>query len=479
MLDTIIKNLRQQDSLTEISNEDWLKFGKAFAQEQDPLKSSAFLKALAAHSGANEQQIQTVFSAPAEQQKELLAELHEAQNRATQKISEFQQRHIFKSLDLSKLTISRTDWNTLITRFNTKQKQHLTSVFFLSTLGSIQKLNPAHIIDTASKSQPPRLVKRRPEHSDPQLPVKKNRYFRHLDDDGVNPLIFESKIDNPALNAKLSDAGVRIVPSLDTTSPLKGYDYVKKTPGGHKVRAVCTIDNEFTFFKYPTPQKTKEQNGRIYLDGVEKKDILTTLPKLHFARAVPVEYTATLEPILNRSGMMRRCNALTLMGASATQVFKAHGIEITPTETRSQHWAHLIAHFLTDESNVTSTTPDMELINLVPSTSAANYNTLEAIELFIREKLVDKKTEQIHIRVVPTYSDENIIPDSLIYNLDWHENQKQCTEVFYINPQSHLRTTKSMYKSFEILRKTRTEEMEVEDPSPTGRGSSILNINYS
>ncbi|TAL63873.1 MAG: hypothetical protein EPN84_04380, partial [Legionella sp.] len=98
-----------------------------------------------------------------------------------------------------------------------------------------------------------------------------------------------------------------------------------------------------------------------------------------------------------------------------------------------------------------------DTVNLIPSTAAANYNTLEAIELYIRELLVNKKTTEVNIVVEPVYTGESLIPELLIYKLEWDQviagQTQQFAETFNINPQSHQRFTQSMYESFDEARK--------------------------
>jgi hypothetical protein len=177
----------------------------------------------------------------------------------------------------------------------------------------------------------------------------------------------------------------------------------------------------------------------------------------------------------SKAGLKRRQTQLTLMRASAADVFRAHGVTIdSGTESRSKHWAHLIAHCLIDPQEAIPEDPVQEIINLVPSTAEANYNTLEAIELFIRRKLLNKETDRIHIYVKPNYSGESLIPDNVVYTLNWTETktQRPCEEVFHISPQSHQRLTKSMHQSINLLRNTRKTDLpskEMQDDENEGQ----------
>ncbi|MDI1352544.1 MAG: hypothetical protein PSV35_07215, partial [bacterium] len=77
---------------------------------------------------------------------------------------------------------------------------------------------------------------------------------------------------------------------------------------------------------------------------------------------------------------------------------------------------------------------------------------------FIKRKLESKETAQILIIAEPQYSGDAIIPDMMLYTLEWDEINPQGTvkkyqEVFNISLQSHQRFTKSMHESLSVLRR--------------------------
>jgi len=143
MLDEIIKALTLKEWSTELNDKEWISISNAFTLESNELKRLTFMKALSAHSGVPLNQVQTALSSLAkpilsdEKQKQILTELQKAQADATLKITAFQQRNIFKTMDLDSLSISRAQWNTLISRFEQQQRAHVTRTFFLTTLSSI------------------------------------------------------------------------------------------------------------------------------------------------------------------------------------------------------------------------------------------------------------------------------------------------------------------------------------------------------
>lgn len=464
MLDSIIYEFILSDYTHEISSQKWLAYSKAYAQENDKFKRTAFLKAIANHSGISIQQISATFNLwgngnvePAEQER-LLTELHELQTLNTTKITQFQEEHpVLKRMNLESLSLTRSEWNALITQFEQRQRQKITFQFVINTLSAMRRMPAEQLTESLNVTGPQRSVKRKFTSTKPQ--VRNIRPF-YVDDGGVNPLIYEGTGGENELEAKLEQEGVRVTP-LSCATPEKRYPNLElyKTPGESKVRPVCRIHrggNKHTLFKHLTPYKKTYGQGRIDVSDVAEDEVHGNLLGLFIEKAAPVEYVATLQVITERSGIGRQ-SALSIMGISAANVVRAHGIEISQTAGRTIHWYHLIANFLADTQDLIVADSTKKIINLVPSTAAANYNTLEAIELFIRKTLVDKMTEQVRIRVTPEYTGEGLIPDLLTYTLTWTEKSKNdvnvdCSEEFYIFPQSSYRFTKTVHTTIQIIR---------------------------
>lgn len=481
-IDEIIKLLADKPCLTEIEHSDWRQFGTLFHESDEP-ERMRLLKVLSSHSGVLDHKIHTLFhcfnSGDLTLIEQHLFQVQNDQSSTTIKIAEFQQHHN-RNKNFDSLNLSRTEWLAIISRFEKQHGHNLTIHFLIRTLSAIRKKSyNATAAELISKEQPERKVKKRIKTEQGAASKKIRRYV--LEDDGHNPLIMDSN-SNPDLLAKAQETGVRTTPLIPAT-PEKGYDRMtKKTPGGRKARPLCCIDG-ITFFKHASPYRTQfSRNGRVELSQVSEQQIRDTLPRLLFEKAEPVVYIATLAAIAERSGMAREQSQISQMKASASNVFRAHGIEITPEEGRYHHWAHLIAHFLGDPQDIMSSNPENAIVNLVPSTSAANYNTLEAIELFIREQLINLKTDKIRIEVNPRYSGENFIPDLLIYSLSWIETKKDgtslpCNEVFYICPQSYYRFTRSIHESINLARSFR--ETQVPDSSDSYADESASSSVYT
>lgn len=384
----------------------------------------------------------------------------------TAKITHFMQHPFFQTFYMDRFSISKRQINQLIAQFEKKERQRITPIFFLTNLSHIQKVSIKTLLTLFTKHQPDRKAKRHADFSDDDVsPRKKYRY--HPNDKEPNPLIYERNTSQPALEKELETSGVRIA-TLEPTSPIRGYTQsAMKTPGGTKVRSLYSTAHG-TLFKGASPKAAEKSKGRLALKDTSAAQIKELLPKLECERANTVLFTATLESIKDRKGIKRRQSALSIMGASATDVFRAHGIEIESAKSHLQHWSHLVAHFLTEESEITSLEKENSLINLVATTAAANYNILEEIELFIKGKLEKQETDQIHMQVTPTYTGENLIPDIIIYKLNWNETINKtlcpCHEIFYISAQSQLRINNSMHESIDILRKARGVRLFAEAP---------------
>ena len=250
-----------------------------------------------------------------------------------------------------------------------------------------------------------------------------------------------------------------------------------RTPGGHKVRPIFE-STQGSLFKPVTPFVTLAGTKRAGLRHTKKKDVLVDLPQMvDYQRAETVQFTATLDAITNRVGKKRRRD-LSIGNTSAAEVFRAYGIEVRFEQQKSHHWSHLIAHFLCGADQLIS--EQEEVTNLVPSTAVANYNTLKMIEVFIKDQLVNKKTERITIVVEPHYTDELLIPNLLTYTLSWMDTATKSLQLnrYQINPQSYERINRCMLESIDVLR-TRTTVSDPEKNNDEEDNSlSSLNTSY-
>lgn len=372
-----------------------------------------------------------------------------------EKIKHFQSSPFVKNINLENAAITKDEWLELIQRFEKQKRHKITPVFFIGALSSIRKTNFETIRALISKTQPARDTKQNPPTQEVTAP-RKNR--NRVTDEGVNALIVEANDDNPALRAKLENSGVRFT-TLTPTTPVKGQAPAFLTPGGTSTRFFGSITrggSSTTFFKHKTPLSKKPLEGRVDLSQATQENVLQQHPKLTWERVGPISFTATPLSVAERTGTTRRQDQKSLTKVSASDIFRAHGIQIATNQGHKHHWAHLIGYCLGGEQ---------DQVNLVPTTAAANYNTLEAIELYIKDKLESGHTPQIIIEVEPQYTGEASIPDVLVYTLSWQEQRpsgqlEDCDETFYISPQSYERITPSMRKSIAIAREGDEENQQ-------------------
>ncbi|MBL7480849.1 hypothetical protein [Legionella bononiensis] len=466
MIEQLIKELASRPCASILNNYEWFLYSKQYSQLDSSLRP-AFINALVNHSGASPTEILIALNnlnqenVSLELQNDSLSELFKAQEIASEKIFNMKNRRCFKNIDLESLSISRAEWLTIIRKYEQQDRLHVTPYFFFNALSSIRKVKYDDLTHSITKPQPRREAKR--SFFGEERPAKRTfQSFRK--DEGINPLILEETDENRDLQLPIEATGARYS-KLSPATPDKRYPKVAKTPGGSKARPLCTID-EHTLYKHLTPESKAPREGRVNLQKVSRIKLMDTLPKLQIPQAEEVQFIATLEGINERSGLSRRQSQYSITKVKASDVFRAHGIEIKPADGRAHHWSHLIAHFLGDTQELITPDPQKEIINLVPTTDAANYNTLEAVELFVRKKLIDEDTDEILIKVKPQYNDDSFIPDMLIYTLSWIENHNQKhSEIFYINPQSYQRITKSMHSSIEVLRENRTDMPKDSTPS--------------
>lgn len=452
MLDTIVKDLAEEHFLNELSNETWLNFSIVFAQEVNEHNRSIFITALSKHSGIPAQQLNDAFSSlrtsdhPV-QQAQILLELQQAQHNATAKIISFRQHHVFKTIDIDSVPLPRTVWNMLINELERQKSARLTSGFFLASLSKVLGISIRNTIALLTNRQ---QLERGAKHTSyfEELPKSKRICFSLPDGDGPSPLI--GVVSDPILATKLNEQGIRTVESLALATPRKeNSEVLYRTPGGKTARPLYN-NGLNSLYKHLTPE-----NQRVRPQDISIGELMQRLPAMHVEQAGPVVYTATLDNMNERQGEPRRQSARSITGASAAEIFRANGVTICPDQNNAHHWAHLIAHFLADSSEIASSISGKDVVNLVPTTAAANYNTLHTIELHIAKLLQESQTDKVHIQVTPKYNGDNLIPYSLVYILSWEDkiDIMMNKEMFYINPQSHLLHTQKTQAAIRVLRK--------------------------
>lgn len=268
------------------------------------------------------------------------------------------------------------------------------------------------------------------------LPIEKNhkmykRHRRFMRESGPNQIIvMESNNMTLDLRRTLEDLGARITPIYPAT-PKKNQGALFKTPGGSHVKQVA--QNDFSLFmrKTPVTQKLKTPDSNA-------------LPRTIKQITQPICFTATREKMEERKDVSRGFSQKQVMGVTSRSVFEAHGINIEPHNARKYHWAHLVAWFLGGNQNSK---------NLVPSTAAANYNTLNCVENYILQKLVDGKIPRIELQVIPEYIDEEMIPNKITYKISYVDhNGKKEEDSFFIYPQSDTMFSEKSQNTIDVTR---------------------------
>ncbi len=466
MIDKIIERLDQLNPADNLDEDQWIHFSKAYFQEKDDDKKIAFVNLLSAHTNFVSESIFDLFvslekfetDGVNKEAKTLIGDALKSEQERSLELIDFMQRPFFQTRHIDWLSISKRQLNALFSKFKDDKKCQVTLSYFITTLSDILGIEPETLECALTKKQPDRKAKRVADFSaDDEPPRKRNRYHFHSNDKGPNLLIYPKNTQHPSIENKMEASGVRVVP-LVPCSPIRGYRVpAMSTPGRTKVRPVISTDAG-TLYKPATPRATDKSKGLLEVQEIANEQLGAKLPKLKCTRAQTVHFIATRGQIAQRHGLKRNKSGRAIMGASAADVFRAHGINIGSEANRLYHWYHLIAHFLADERDIKSEKNTNPLINLVATTSAANYNTLYGIEFFIKRKLQNKKIDKIKMSATPIFSDTSIIPDMITYELHWDEKLNNTIssrhEVFYISAKSQFRITRSMHESISILRKS-------------------------
>ncbi|WP_419420046.1 hypothetical protein ACNVED_01750 [Legionella sp. D16C41] len=360
-------------------------------------------------------------------------------------------------------------WQKLFNQFQTHKRQKLTRPFLIylvsNTLGNtfekinaqLQNQNPGRKVkkELAQEAKPPAQKyskKRRKEETDDKENQDPNRRC-----------VVYTTTPSSGLQTHCEEKNIPLTQGLEDASPHKDYPNIsiKRTPRGKtKVRLFHshTTTNQnaphqsevvscYTPF---TPESKKPGEGRLVFSLDE--DIETKLPNLTVERIEPTEFEITLDNI--EKSIIRRMGQNQLAHATSREVFVAHGVEtIVLVRGSKYHWSHLRALWLGGQH-----TPK----HLLPTTAAANYNTLNLVERFIVEKLTEERkypVQKIKVKVVPVYgNDKSIIPKLLTFELKWEEKKSDLTilektETIIINARSYQQVTTKMRQTVDFIRK--------------------------
>ena len=431
MLDDIRNELTTRHYTQMTTLVDWQDWATQYELLTDS-EQNCLEKLLAEHTGLPKPTVKQCVDARYQNDPNFISKINESEQAGIAKIAGFCARKFFKdnSAHIEHLAINRSEWLSLIHKFELSKRHSINMVYFLTHLSTLRRVSYSSLLSLLERPAYPRDAKAKSPIVASELPAKR-KHVGFFKEEDLNPLIVANTA-SPEILSALEFTGVRVT-ALNSATPEKGYSNLMSTASGKKD-----------------------------LRNSSSEMVMADLPRLNPKKAEAVEFTATLEKIIEREGKRRRQSQNAIMGASARHVFEAHGIEVSYEHKNEHHWAHLIGHFLCDSSEVSGEAD--EVINLIPSTAAANYNTLKVIELFIKGTLKSEKTEEIHIHVLPRFSGDALIPDQLIYTLKWMDKELGLqTNVYYINPQSYARITSSMQNSIEVLNRLAFDSPSSED----------------
>lgn len=350
----------------------------------------------------------------------------------------FREQKFCQQIQHTSLNITPEEWLMLEKRFHKENYVKVTKGFLLNALSDIRKVPVQSLLlnITETRNQPEREAKRvRESEVEGPISFKKSKYYHK--DEGENALIYEADKENSTLQANLKDKGVRIT-TLENASPEKGHPFLKRTESGRKVRPVSNINNH-CFFKALTPEKPTNE--------ISKEQIKNALPKTTYELASPISFNVTYQNIMQAAGKSRGRSAKAIKGHSANDFFDAHGLNESPTKkSKNKHFHHLHAHCLGGPQ---------QFDNLIPGTAESNYNTFKLVEKQSLDILADKKTELVQTKVVPSYTDNSLIPYSLTYTTDYVLNNPKplhFKEIVYIQPKSTYLYNRKEIESINTLR---------------------------
>jgi hypothetical protein len=359
---------------------------------------------------------------------------------------------------IQELSMSAEEWHELMTSLKGRRGALLTPYLIIFSLAKIKELSYPSLVSCLSKKTSPRAS--RPVFlsvTDWPLSFAKRRKCS----EEKNPAIVSLSATSALSHGDLEATGARVIASPDPVTPKKGFSAVYQTPGKTLIR--CTYENtEGSIYMPLSPEQLTplRSSGMVRTAAAATAELLQqALPELSLARPGGVDFTATLPKMLARRHLSRRVSQNALMKASCRDVFSAHGVDTIITQCGSKyHWSHLIAHFLGGEQ---------EKENLIPGTSASNYNTLEVVEQFVASKLINGDVLSVAIRVTPMFSREALIPDELRFDLAWDEAGHHFKETIRINPRSHRRESPATLATIGLFRGASRSLSFREGSSPT------------
>lgn len=181
-----------------------------------------------------------------------------------------------------------------------------------------------------------------------------------------------------------------------------------------------------------TPVKPGEESSpdRIRQHLPVKKNIRNIS---HFFKKAPVpentelfKFAVTAQDILTRVNCKRPVSQQQVMGGvSAKDQLIALGAIISEKQNgRNYHWSHRQGWALNG-----SQSPE----NLDPATAGSNYDTLFKVESQLRDLIINKGVNIIHVEGKVEFDEQSQLPKRICYELRWNLNSKM---VVFIDPMN-------------------------------------------
>ncbi|KTD14880.1 hypothetical protein Lhac_0410 [Legionella hackeliae] len=433
-IQAFLSMLAKQPANYELDAAEWFDITEWYSQSDDDTKNY-LVQGLALHSQINKVLIHTHLALNSSYVDVFNQLQREALSTAKAK---FIQRTKKNLPQIDELELNDIQWLELLRRFSRNNSSRLTTSFLIHHLSEIHPTFVKSITKQQKETAHPRQAKPTRDHSHLQPKAKRRKYDGKADISS-NCLILEDDSRNQDLHVPLAKQGVRVT-SLKRGTPEKHYSDVRRTPGGRKIGLFWTHKTKgrrLDFFKPLTPSPKKVALTQT------AQDVNRKIPQLRlFCNDEPIYFKTTLEKLEQREPT-RRFGQNQLTGVSCQSLFAAYNPTIIIERCSKYHWSHLIAHYFGGDQSIT---------NLVPTTSAANYNILDVIEHFIAKKLIDDKVAEVNICVEPIYDDNPHIPSNLKFSLTWVENDKTHEEIIRISPRSQERFTRATLQSIHFIR---------------------------
>jgi len=194
---------------------------------------------------------------------------------------------------------------------------------------------------------------------------------------------------------------------IEFISTNSGNVYIEESP--EKQGSPGKFDeNEVRFKGIPSLAELRQQRPELFEAPIFKE----------------FEFTITNEEIQNCAGKKRPQSQNTVVGRSAEDIFKDHGVIITSQHKNQFHHAHRqgwsLAGLQTKE-------------NMDPSTAGSNYTTLLTVEAPLKAVLKSENIPSMRVQGKLIFHPLVPLPMEIIYTLSWGNNRQAEIKISPLN----------------------------------------------